>query len=184
MTRSLLLLIPALLLTACQSMLPKDGNVLFRKLPGGTFVLHREVVIAPGLAHITFQDGAAAYGASEFHPRCELEVKFIMDTPQTIPAGSYRIGAVRGLQRYVNRPPGGIRLANAGDTLQLADSGTDEWLMHTYWMQLLRDEQEDTPNLICGGAYGFPYYAHYPTLQEIRDSLGNLATLTLREPLP
>jgi hypothetical protein len=184
MIRTLQLILPVLLLTACQSdMLSWRGNLLFSELPGGSFVLHRDVVIAPGLAHIVFQDGTAAHGASEFQPRCELVVKHIMDTPQTIPAGNFRIGRVLGNQRYVKHPSGGIKLAAAGDAIRLAGDDSNEWLMYTFRMQLLSDAQAETPTLVCGGAYNFPFYARYPTLQEMRDALGDYATLTLRQAL-
>jgi hypothetical protein len=183
MYRSLLLFI-SLLLTACQSLSPGDGNLLFRDLRGGTFALHREVVIAPGYAHIVFQHGVAAHGASEYEPRCELGVKRVMDIAQAIPAGTYRIGTVYGLRRYVNRPAGGTLLAAAGNGVLLADSSSNEWYMDTYRMQLLSEEHEDPPVLTCGGAYSFPFYARYPTLQEMRHSLGEYATLGLRQPPP
>ena len=184
MNRIQLLVLPLLLLTACQSILPEGSNLLFRELRGGTFDLHREVTISPGYAHITLQGGAAAHGASEYEPRCELEVKRIMETPQTIPTGTYRIGSVLGVQRFVTYPPGGIQLAAAGDAIHLADDSSSEWYMYTYWMRLESEEHEEAPALICGGAYNFPFYARYPTLQEMRDALGDYATLTLLQPLP
>lgn len=181
MKLTLLRLLPLLLsLTACQSILPENNHLLFRELSGGTFVLHRDVVIAPGYAHIVFQEGAAAHGANEFLPRCELAVRRIMETPQTIPAGSFRIGAVRGLQRYVDHPSGRILLAAASDTIRLAGDDSNEWYMYTYWMQLLSDERTETPALVCGGAYNYPFYTRHPTLQEMREALGDYATLTLR----
>ena len=66
----------------------------------------------------------------------------------------------------------------------IADTSLSDWIMDTYWMRLRSEEHEDPPVLICGGAYNLPFYARYPTLQEIRDSLGDYATLTLQAPLP
>jgi hypothetical protein len=52
--------------------------------------------------------------------------------------------------------------------------------MYTYRMQLLNDQsQDEAPTLVCGGAYNFAFYARYPTLQEMREALGDYATLTL-----
>ena len=101
-----------------------------------------------------------------------------METAQTIPAGHFRIGKVRGVQRYV-RQPGVNMLAAAGGAIQLADDSSNEWYMYTYHMQLLSEEQTEPPVLICGGAYNYPFYARYPTLQEIREALGDYASLTL-----
>jgi len=176
------LLLPAVLLflTACQGgALPRPGGTLFEQLSGGQFTLHRDISIAPGRVRVIFQEGAASYGASEYKPRCELEVRDILETPQTIPAGSYRIGEVIGMQRYVNRPSGRIMLAAAGGPVRLVDDSSSEWYMYTYQMQLLSDQQADAPTLTCGGAYNYPYFARHPTLQEMREALGDYATLTV-----
>jgi hypothetical protein len=182
MIRALLVTCPLLLiLAACQSILPEDNSLLFRELPGGSFILHRDVTIAPERTRIIFQDGTAAHGASEFEPRCELEVRRLLETPQTIPAGSFRIGRVIGILRYVRQPVGRTLLAAAGDEIRLAGDDSNEWYMQTYRMQLISEEQPDAPVLICGGEYNFPFYARYPTLQEMRAALGDYATLSLRD---
>ncbi|MEN8106580.1 MAG: hypothetical protein ABFS22_01080, partial [Pseudomonadota bacterium] len=80
-------------------------------------------------------------------------------------------------------PPVRIVLAAASDAVQLAGDSSSEWYMYTYRMQLLSEQQEEAPVLICGGAYNYPFYARYPTLQEMHDALGDYATLTLRRPL-
>jgi hypothetical protein len=168
-----------LFLAGCESGFPpRSDSSLFGKLPGGSFILHREVSIGPSYAHIVFQGGAAAHGASEFEPRCELEVREVLETTQTIPPGHFRIGKVRGVQRYVSQP-GANMLAAAGGAIQLADDSSNEWYMFTYRMQLLSEEQAEPPVLICGGAYNYPFHARYPTLQEMREALGDYATLTL-----
>jgi hypothetical protein len=178
--RLLTLPVVLLCLAACQSgALPRPGETLFEQLSGGQFTLHRDITIAPGRVRIIFQAGTAGYGASEYKPRCELEVRDILATPQTIPAGSYRIGKVRGMQRYVGRPAENIMLAAVGDAIRLADDTSNEWYMYTYRMQLLNEQQVDAAMLVCGGAYNFAFYARYPTLQEMRDSLGDYATLSL-----
>jgi hypothetical protein len=166
-------------LTACSSGAPpRPGDTLFDQLPGGQFTLHRDITIAPGRVRVIFQGGNAAYGASEFLPRCELEVRQILESPQTVAAGSYRIGKVFGIQRYVNHPTGRILLAAAGDPGRLA--GTfNEWSMYTYHMQLLNAQQAHAATLICGGSYNDPFHVRYPSLQEMQGALGNYATLTL-----
>ena len=179
-----LLVLPAvlLLLTACQtSGLMGTNLTLFGQLSGGKFIMHRAVSIPPGRVRVIFQQGIATHGATELQPRCELEVRRIMETPQTIPAGSFRIGKVRGMQRFVKRQSERIMLAAIGEPVRLADDGDNQWYMYTYRMQLLNEQpQDEAPTLVCGGAYNFAYYARYPTLQEMRDALGDYATLTLK----
>jgi len=179
----LLVALPAvlLLLTACQGgVLPRPEGTMFERLSGGRLTLHRDITIAPGRVRVIFQDGTASYGANEYQPRCELEVSDILETAQTVSAGDYRIGKVRGMQRYVNRTGGRVMLAAAGDTVLLADDTSNEWYMYTYRMQLLHAKLAQAPTLTCGGAYNFAYYARYPTLQEMQDALGDYATLTVR----
>lgn len=169
-----------LLLAACQSGGPlRPDATLFRELADGEFTLYQELTIAPGRVRIILQNGSAAYGASEYQPRCELEVTRILDTPQTIPAGSYRIGKVRGMTRYVGRPPAGAKLA-AATPFGLVYDGSDGWYMYTYRMQLHGGPYSEPLLLICGGAYNYPAYVRYPTLAEMNSALGNFGILTLR----
>ncbi len=171
-----------LLLAACQSGGPaRPDATLFEQLPGGEFILHRSVSIPPGRVRVIFQQGVADHGASELQPRCELEVRRILDRPQTIPAGNYRIGKVRGMQRFVRIQSKSLMLAAIGGPILLADDTSNEWYMYTYRMQLLNDQfPDEAPTLVCGGAYNFAFYARYPTLQEMREALGDYATLTLK----
>jgi len=170
-----------LLLTACQSgVLPRPSDSMFAQLSGGQFTLHRDMRIPPGRVRVLFQRGIAAYGAGEYEPRCELEVRRILDTPQTIPAGDYRIGKVIGLRRYVDNSAPGANLLAAAGTLRMAYDTSNEWYMYTYRMQLQDERQADPPTLTCGGAYNYAFYARYPTLREMQEALGDYATLTLR----
>jgi len=179
--RVTVVLIALLWLAGCQHVMPAQApGLLFERLEGGQFSLRRDVTIPAGHVKVIFQNGHAALGASEYEPRCELEVRHIMETSQIIPAGDYRIGKVLGLLRYVDRQPDGLKLAAAGARVHFADDGFNDWSMHTYRMQLLDDRQSDPPALTCGGAYNYPFYSRYPTLQEMRESLGEYATLSLR----
>lgn len=153
---------------------------LFRALPGSEFILHKGIVIPPGRLRASFQGGKLSYGASEFEPRCELELRHFSEDPQTIHAGTYSIDSVLGQDRYTLRPDEKILLA-AAEVLQLAsDGGDSQWYMKTYRMKLQSDEHADAPALICGGAYNFAFYIRYPDLQEMQTALGDYALLKLR----
>ncbi|MGB5439268.1 MAG: hypothetical protein WBN57_11050 [Gammaproteobacteria bacterium] len=158
----------------------ETGQSLFRLLPGSDFILRADVVIPPGQIRASFQGGQRVNGAGEYEPRCELEVRDFAEEPQTIPAGSYRIVAVHGLDRYVTRPGENIQLA-AAEVLQLAsDGGDSQWYMRTYHMRLQSDVHPDAPALVCGGAYNYAFYVRYPTLQEMQLALGDYAGIRLR----
>ena len=175
-----LVLTVALSLTGCKAGLQMEsGNNLFRTLPGSEFILHADIVIPPGRIRASFQGGQRVNGASEYEPRCELEVRDFAEEPQTIHAGNYRIVRVRGLDRYVTRPDEAVLLASAG-MLQLTADGDSQWFMHAYHMMLQSDDHKDAPVLVCGGEYNYAFYVNYPTLQEMHDALGEYAIVNLR----
>ena len=157
----------------------ETGQSLFRLLPGSDFILRADVVIPPGQIRASFQGGQRVNGAGEYEPRCELEVRDFAEEPQTIPAGSYRIVAVHGLDRYVTRPGENLMLAAAAG-LQLASDTSSEWYMRTYHMTLQAERQAAAPVLVCGGAYNYAFYVRYPTLQEMHAALGGYADIRLR----
>ena len=170
-------LITVLGMTACQTGL-QTRSLLFQVLSGGEFILHRDIAISPGRVRVAFQDGVLAHGVSEFSPRCELEVMKILDEPQTVPAGTYRIDKVRGMTHQVLYPNGDIKLAASG--IIGLDTGSTQWIMESYRMTLRSDLLEDVLLLHCGGAYDYPFRARYPTLKEMQASLGDYATIKLR----
>lgn len=171
----------ALSLTACTAGLQVgEWQNLFRALPGSEFILHEDIVIPPGRLRASLQGGKLSYGASEYEPRCELELRDFSEEPQTIHAGTYRIDSVLGQDRYTLNPDEKILLASA-EVLQLAsDGGDSQWYMKTYRMKLQSDVHADAPVLVCGGAYNFAFYIRYPDLQEMQAALGDYALLKLR----
>jgi hypothetical protein len=176
-----LVIIATLSLAGCTAGLQVgEWQTMFRALPGSEFILHEDIVIPPGRLRASFQGGKMSYGASEFEPRCELEVRHFSEEPQTIHAGTYRIDSVLGQDRYTLNPDEKILLA-AAEFLQLAsDGGDSQWYMKTYRMKLQSDVHADAPTLICGGAYNFAFYIRYPDLQEMQTALGDYAQIKLR----
>jgi hypothetical protein len=165
-------------LSACQSglLLAVGGND-FQELSAKTLVLHKDIRIPPRQAHAVFQGVAFSYGSGEYAPQCQLEVSKVQETAQTVHAGVFEITSVRGITHYVQRPRR-IQLAATADFQLLADDSA-EWIMLAYHFSLYSEEQPDVIRLICGGAYDFPFYARYPSEQQIRQSLGDSATVSL-----
>jgi len=167
-------------MTACSLVdrLPGEDS-LYHSLPGSEFILHREITIRPGQLRMSFQDGTPAYGYSEFYPHCDLVLPVISKEPQIIPAGRYRIGSVMGRTHYVERPQGPVQLAAADGVNGLLADSSSEWYMFAYHMSLQSETSATRLQLICGGAYNYPYYVRYPSLAEIQQSLGDYGTLKL-----
>ena len=165
-------------LPGCQSGLQvATGDGQFKELSAGTLVLHQDIRIPPRQSHAVFQGGTFSYGSGEYAPHCELEVRKVQETAQTVHAGVFEITSIRGITHYVRRPHR-IKLAAAGDFQLLADD-SGEWIMQAYHFGLYSEDQPNVTRLICGGAYNFPFYARYPDEQEIRQALGDAATLSL-----
>ena len=167
-------------LSACQSGFQvSTGDSNFEQLSPTSFVLHQDVRIPPRQAHVAFQRGASEPGAGEFAPHCELAVRRVLENAQTVRAGVFEITGIHGLTRYVNRRNKEIQLAAAAG-FQLLSDDSGEWIMLAYQFALHSDGQPDVLYLLCGGAYGFPYYARYPSLEDIRLALGEVGSLSFR----
>ena len=173
------LLLAVIGLAACEGGFNmRSGDTLFHRLSGAEVILHRDITISPGHVRAVFQDGVQAHAASEYEPHCEIEVREIREQPQIVPAGRYRIGTVRGDIHYVRQPQKRLMLAALGD-MTLASDSSSEWYMYAYHMTLHSDAHPESPTLICGGAYNYPFHAAYPSAQEMQASLGEYATLKL-----
>ncbi len=174
----LLCLLPAL--TACQSgVLVDRGDGQFQPLIATRLVLHEDVRIPPRQSHVAFQRGSRQPGAGEFAPHCELEVKQVLEEAQTVRAGIFEITRILGVTHYVKRGKRNIRLA-AGDDFQLLADDSSEWIMMAYHFTLHSDEQPGVTRLLCGGAYNYPYFARYPSIEDMRLALGDVATVVLQ----
>ena len=178
--RYLLLLSVLPALPACQSsLLVANGDGQFEPLTVTSLVLHEDVRIPPRQAHAAFQRGSQQSGAGEYSPHCELEVRQVFEEAQTVLAGRFEITQIRGVTHYVKRGKHTIHLA-AGDGFQLLADDSNEWIMLAYHFRLHSDTQPNVLQLMCGGAYNFPFFARYPDVEDMRLALGNAATLILQ----
>ena len=176
---SLLVLSLLPILTACQYGFQASGGPnLFRDMQGGEFVLHEDIVVTSGRSHVVFRGDASIQGGSEYYPHCELEVQQVLDTPQTVHADTFTMGKVRGMTHYVMRTAGKLMLA-AAEGFRLVSGDSSEWIMRAYHISLHSEVQPQVRTLVCGGAYNYSYYAHYPSLHEIALALGDAATVRL-----
>lgn len=127
----LLLILPGL--TGCQTGLQTRSN-LFQALSGGDFNLLRDITVPAGRVRVVFQGGALVRGVDDFYPRCELEVMKFSEAPQTVPAGTYRIGRVVGMTNLVKQSADNVMLAaSIGFGMNM---GSAQWIMEAYRMTL------------------------------------------------
>ena len=174
------------LLAACGPLsIRNEATREYVPLRDASLELHRDVVVPPGRARVFFQEGAAQPAINEYRPHCELTVKRLADTPQTIHADRFTVERVSADNLHVVTS-GDVVVAVMAD-FQLAsgggggDGGNGEGrLMKIYTLYLHSDRQPDVLSLVCGGAFNFPALAIRPSLQDIETALGGYATLQLR----
>jgi hypothetical protein len=80
---------------------------------------------------------------------------------------------------------GHIRVAAADAAVVMGGGGSGDGggmsqLIYFYFMKLRADTQPNVTYLVCGGALDDPAFAKYPTIQDIRTSMGDYATLIIR----
>jgi hypothetical protein len=168
------------LLSACGPMTIKDMTTQrFVPIQGWVLELHQEVTISPNRTRLFFQDGRVSYGINEYEPHCQLRVRPISTQPRPVHPDRFSIDKAFGdVDSIVSNGP--VRLAAAGTAVVMGDGGDGDGpgqVIYFYYLGLHSDRQPDVSYLVCGGALNDPAFARYPTLQEIRASLGDYATL-------
>jgi hypothetical protein len=83
MPKTLILAALALVLAGCQSAALNDvSSPYYRIRSGSTLVLHRELNIPQGQAHIRFAKGRSVGGNSGYTVSCRFDVKNLVENPQ------------------------------------------------------------------------------------------------------
>jgi len=171
------------LLLACGAMTIEDTSTqAYIPIQGWTLELHRNVVIPSGRTRVFFQEGRLVYAVNEYNPHCQLTVRDLSEQPQDIHAGRFSIGRVFGTtDEFVSNGRTLLAAAGAAVVADGGDGGGERFLIFLYHMELHDEKQPHVTYLVCGGAAKEPFLARYPTIQDIRDSLGEYATLILPE---
>lgn len=174
----------ALLLAACGPLsIRNEATRSYVPLRNASLELHRDVVVAPERARVFFQDGEVLPGINEYRPHCELTVRKLADRPQTIQADRFTVERVSADIVHVVSSGAVVVAVNA--ELRLAGGGGDGGgdgegrLMKAYILYLHSDRQPEVLSLVCGGAFNLPALATRPSLEDIRNALGDYATLEL-----
>ena len=170
----------AWLLSACGPMTIKDAATqTFVPIEGWVLELHQEVTIPPNRTRLFFQGGRVSNGINEYEPHCQLRVRPISTQPRPVHPDRFRIDKAFGeVDSIVSNGP--VRLAAAGSAVVMGGGGDGDGpgqLIHFFYLGLHSERQPDVSYLVCGGPLNDPAFSRYPTLQEIRASLGDYATL-------
>jgi hypothetical protein len=130
----------------------------------------------PGRTRVFFVNGRVRTSGATYDTSCALEVRRLdRERARPIAAGRFR---VKHAQPYWTElaalpNPAAPRLRLAGH-----DGGNGNAMIRTGYQFELRGSDPDVRRLTCLGALADPAFADPPTLADIDQALGNLATLT------
>jgi len=172
-------------LSACGPLTIKDTTTQsFTPLQRGVLELHQEVVIPANRTRVFLQQGRLLHGINEYYPHCQLRVRNILEHAQTVQADRFTFDKVFGtLDQVVSSDP--VQVAAVGATVIAGGGGGNGGgngegrQMYMYFMALHSEQQPQVTYLVCAGALVEPFFADYPSLQDIQTALGDYATLTL-----
>ena len=187
--RSLYLLAPLVAVTGCAGLVGTGEDAAYSKVPVGSVLrIERRIPIAPGRARAWLKGGRVSVSSGSNRPVCGLEVRNLdRGAVQYVEPGEFRIGRVQNLQTQIvlapQRSNGAVRLrlASIGGGGGDGGGGTPN-IYEGYHLWLENPDQPNVMRMTCIGVFDEMWRARPPTVLEIRDSLGSLATLEIDRP--
>jgi len=142
---------------------------------GSVLELHQDVTIPAGETRAYFQRGAQVSSTDEYVPQCQLEVRDRLQKPQTVHPGRF---VVTRLQRDVRSVAyrSGFRFVRVDSD---DDSGGPSMEMIAWKLYLHSNAQPKVMWLLCGGAFDDPFWAKPPSVDDIRQALGKIASIEI-----
>jgi hypothetical protein len=183
MSRNVIVAFAALVLSGCASFeVPQDTTSPFYAVPEGSVLeIRQPITIRAGTTHVWLQRGSVSVGQDWWHPACTLEVNTLdRERAQTVAPGRFDVVRVQRMEEYaqLQTPP---VAAAAMPVVLRADysSGSVTWMWQGYHLWLSSAEQPDVRRLTCLGVYSVPISARPPSIDQIREALGAVASLHL-----
>ncbi|MES9990821.1 MAG: hypothetical protein ABW098_02645 [Candidatus Thiodiazotropha sp.] len=172
-------IILTLLLSACsQSYMVSDNLAYAYNLPpvGSKLVLMKRVSIEPGTTRTFLQRGKSMHlgDFDRYLANCNFEVATLSDEVQQIEPDSFVIKSVQRLTAQVVRNP--------YDQPRFIKAELDRGspiVTHGYHLWLSSEKQPDVMRMTCRGAFDDLSRAQPPSINEIREALGEIAELVL-----
>jgi len=155
-TAGFLALLTLPLLAGCEGLLASkyDVNSQFYKIPAGSkLILHRQLDIPPGKAHVILQAGRSGAGANQYAVNCEFEVRTL--GPGKVRPDTFDIPWAEMSREWVSQPN----------------------IMRFYRVLHLQSAaQPDVLQLMCQDWDG-PLLGKNISIPEMRAALGDIITL-------
>lgn len=176
-----LVLVPAVLLAACQTRVRETADGPWLGIPPGSrLILNQPISVPQDRARVFFRGGRVLSAGANVGPSCGIEVRTIpRDGPHTIAPGTFTITRVQDYWTQVAQHPraGIVRLQLASST----DGGGNPLIQEGYHLWLSGLSDPNVMRLTCLGMLDDMWRARAPTLAEVRAALGTLATLELSD---
>lgn len=181
MARKLLLALVTLTLSGCTLLaVEPDTASPFYAVPEGSVIeIHQPITIPAGSTRVWFQRGSVGVGQDWWYPACNLEVNTLdRERAQTVAPGRFEVVRVQPTQYTELQTPPMVAMPVALRADYDGGSGvTWMWLGHHLWLS--NTEQPDVRRLTCVGIYSRPFGVRPPSIDQIREALGTVASLHL-----
>lgn len=167
----------ALMLVACQpsaTVREASGNT-FAQLQGARLVLNQPIRVPPGKARVFVQDGAVGGWFNSYKTHCAFEIKSVRHDGVVIDPDTFVVSKVqRSVQEVVRAEP--VRVAALWLVEGMGGGGSSSYYSgYHFWLS--SESQPEVRRMSCFGVFAQPYELYPPTVEEIRDALGSVATL-------
>jgi hypothetical protein len=179
------------LLAGCAPISVSDVASQYYQLPANTTVVVRQtIVIPPGTAHVTLQDGRMVDYLRRYEPFCQFEVNAVLDREQQVRPGRFSAARIIRQQKLYGAERQPVLLAANTATGSGSDAGIGAVLLADYGdgpsfflnevrLLLQSAEQPNVRELRCAGGWAFPSSVAYPTLAEMDRVLGKLISIEI-----
>ena len=147
-----------------------DAADRYRNLAGAQLYLHQALWVQPERARVFIQGGEVGKAISDYRTQCSFEVDSIAHQGMSIEPGVFTITRVEALMTEV------VQLARV-QLASLDDGGGASAYFEGYHFWLDAPAQPQLRRMSCYGVFAEPGDLRPPTLAEIAETLGAVATL-------
>ncbi len=178
MNRYSLLVLAALLMIGFHATAATDPAYIIPKA-GSVVKLKRSLVVPGGQTKVYLQRGQVVRkrNLDRFYPSCNFEVLKLRQRPTTIRPGSFSVArTVRDIDFMVQSDSPRRAALRRVDY----DDGGMDMIIHVVHMRLKSAKQPNVYRLTCRSWEDFPNEAKEPNIADMREALGNKASIRLR----
>ncbi len=178
MSRYPLFILVALLMIGFHATAATDPAYIIPKA-GSVVKLQRSLVVPGGQTRVYLQRGqvVSKRNLDRYYPSCNFEVWKLRQRPTTIRPGSFSVTrTVRDIDFMVQSNP----LQRAALSRVDYDDGGMDMIIHVVHMRLKSAKQPNVYRLTCRSWQDIPSDAKEPNIADMREAMGNKASIRLR----